>query len=193
MTMPDRLLDAAERVVRRDGVAALTLDAVSREAHVSKGGLLYHYRSKEALVRAMVARLVASFERARERALTDAPAGAGRWTQAYVQATIAPDRPSDEVARETDVASSLVAALGADPDLLIPVRAHYAVWQARLESDGLDPAHATLARLAADGLWFADLFGLAPPHGPLRERVREALVALIGGASTAGEAPGEAD
>ena len=40
-----RLLDAAVAVVRRDGAQALTLDAVAAEAGVSKGGLLYHFRS----------------------------------------------------------------------------------------------------------------------------------------------------
>ena len=30
---------------------------------------------------------------------------------------------------------------------------------------------ATVARLAADGLWLADLLGMAPPEGELRDRV----------------------
>ena len=47
---PTRILDAAEAIVRRAGVAALTLEAAAREAGVSKGGLLYHYGSKEALL-----------------------------------------------------------------------------------------------------------------------------------------------
>ena len=52
----DQLLDAAERVVRRDGVARLTLDAVAAEAGTSKGGLLYHFASRDALITAMVGR-----------------------------------------------------------------------------------------------------------------------------------------
>ena len=39
----------------------------------------------------------------------------------------------------------------------------------------MDPALATVIRLALDGLWMADLFGLAPPQGALRERVFIAL------------------
>jgi hypothetical protein len=42
----DRILDAAERVVLRDGVTHLTLDAVAAETGISKGGLLYHFPSK---------------------------------------------------------------------------------------------------------------------------------------------------
>ncbi len=40
------LLDAAERVVLRDGAGQLTMDAVAAEAGVSKGGVLYAFPSK---------------------------------------------------------------------------------------------------------------------------------------------------
>ncbi|HZB75928.1 MAG TPA: TetR family transcriptional regulator, partial [Solirubrobacteraceae bacterium] len=46
MARPSRreaLLDAAIRVIRRDGAQKLTLDAVAAEAGVSKGGILYHF------------------------------------------------------------------------------------------------------------------------------------------------------
>ncbi|MFN7952361.1 MAG: helix-turn-helix domain-containing protein [bacterium] len=41
---------AARAVLLRDGVAGLTLEAVAREAGVTKQGLLYHFASKEELV-----------------------------------------------------------------------------------------------------------------------------------------------
>ena len=53
----DELLDAAEEVLCDQGSAALTLAAVADRAGVSKGGLLYHYGSKEALIKGMVERL----------------------------------------------------------------------------------------------------------------------------------------
>jgi hypothetical protein len=49
---------------------------------------------------------------------------------------------------------------------------------ARLAAGSDDPARATLARLAADGLWLADLLGLAPPTGDLREQVIERMLDL---------------
>jgi AcrR family transcriptional regulator len=52
----ERLLDAAERVVVESGATHLTLDAVAKSAGVSKGGLLYHFPSKEALLQGMVTR-----------------------------------------------------------------------------------------------------------------------------------------
>ncbi|MDO8275460.1 MAG: TetR/AcrR family transcriptional regulator, partial [Serpentinimonas sp.] len=40
------LLEATNTVILRDGIAHLTLEAVAKEAGVSKGGLLYHFPSK---------------------------------------------------------------------------------------------------------------------------------------------------
>jgi hypothetical protein len=37
---------------------------------------------------------------------------------------------------------------------------------------------ATVARLAADGLWLADLLGMGPPEGELRARVLARLLEL---------------
>ncbi len=53
----DRLLDAAEKVVARDGVNNLTLNTVAAEAGVSKGGLLYHFPHRRSLVDATMQRL----------------------------------------------------------------------------------------------------------------------------------------
>jgi hypothetical protein len=50
-----------------------------------------------------------------------------------------------------------------------------------VEHDGLPPDTATLIRLAAEGLWFAELFGLAPPSGPDRQRLVDRLLALTNG------------
>src|SRR5262249_25783308 len=73
-----RLLAAAAGVVRREGARGLTLDAVAREAGVSKGGLLYHFPTKRELVRGLVADWMDGFEAEVER---DAePEGAGGWT-----------------------------------------------------------------------------------------------------------------
>lgn len=58
----DSVLDAAEKVIARDGAGGLTLEAVAREAGVSKGGLQYCYRSKDSLIEAMVHRVMTAHE-----------------------------------------------------------------------------------------------------------------------------------
>ena len=57
------MLDAAERVVMREGAGRLTIDAVAAEAGVSKGGVLYAFPTKDALIDAMFARVFAAADR----------------------------------------------------------------------------------------------------------------------------------
>ena len=59
----EKLLEAAERITVREGVSRMALDAVSREAGVSKGGLFYHFPSKDALIASMIERFIERFER----------------------------------------------------------------------------------------------------------------------------------
>ena len=157
----DRLLDAASVVVRRDGAQALTLDAVAAEAEVSKGGLLYHFKSKRELVEGMVERWLTEFER-------DIEAADPAFVRGYVRASDPAGMQMDEL--------GMLAALIADPSLLLAVRRQYGIWQDRVEREGRDPVDATVARLAADGLWLAELFGMGPPTGELRERVVQRLL-----------------
>jgi AcrR family transcriptional regulator len=159
----DRLLDAAGHVVRRDGAQALTLDAVAAEAEVSKGGLLYHFKSKRELVEGMVDRWLTEFQR-------DIDEADPAFVRGYVRASDPAGMQVDEL--------GMLAALIADPSLLLTVRRQYGIWQDRVEREGRDPVDATVARLAADGLWLAELLGMGPPTGALREQVLQRLLDL---------------
>ena len=163
-----RLLAAAERLVLRDGGASLTIEAVAREAGVSKGGLLYHFPSKRALLSGMVEHMaIDRFEKDLESRRGGRPEVPGGWVRAYVEATFEPD---DEE-RNLAMRSGLLAAAANDPSLLAPLRERYGAFQEQAENDGIEPAVATVARLAADGLWFLELLDLPAVSGELRERV----------------------
>jgi AcrR family transcriptional regulator len=173
-----RILCAAEDLVIRDGVARLTLESAAHEAGVSKGGVLYHFPSRNALVTAMIERFVESFDADLERygATGGKP---GDFLAAYLEATVAPAAEPDDV-RARRLGAALLAGITADPELLAPLRERFAGWQAAALTDGLDPAVATVVRLAVDGLWLADLFELAPVTGELREAVAAQLRELAG-------------
>jgi AcrR family transcriptional regulator len=170
-----RILDAAEEVVLRDGVARLTLDAAAAEAGLSKGGILYHFPTRDALVAGMVAKIIEEFDRDIEHRLAD-DAGPGSFTRAYIGATMEPSAPRPD--REDRLGAALIAAAAAQPELLVPLQEAADRWQDRLEHDGLDPTMATVLRLACDGLWMCDLFGLAAPTADRRRAVAEALDGL---------------
>ena len=169
-----RIVDAAEQVVLRDGVGHLTLEAAAAQAGLSKGGVLYHFPTRDALVAAMVTRIIEQFEEDIASHLpepdTDAAAAPGAYARAYVRATLGPTAPGDE-----RLGAALLAAAAAEPALLVPLQQAAEGWQARLVADGLDPVLATVIRLACDGLWMCDLFGLAAPQGAFRSEVGVAI------------------
>jgi AcrR family transcriptional regulator len=170
-----RILDAAEEVVLRDGVARLTLDAAAAEAGLSKGGVLYHFPTRDSLVAGMVTKIIEEFDRDIERRLED-DGGPGSFTRAYIGATMEPSAPRPD--REDRLGAALIAAAAAEPDLLVPLQRAADRWQDRLEHDGLDRTMATVLRLACDGLWMCDLFGLAPPTSDRRAAIGLALGVL---------------
>ncbi|MFC5481728.1 TetR/AcrR family transcriptional regulator [Microvirga aerilata] len=77
----DRILDAAEELVCTRGIAGFTLDGVARAAGVSKGGLLYHFRSKDSLISGMQRRMASRLA----ETLREAKAGSVPVLQAFVR------------------------------------------------------------------------------------------------------------
>lgn len=165
------LLDAAVRVIDHDNLQGFTLDAVAREAGVSKGGLFYHFESKQALVRGMLEAAMTAFERRVDELHEDIPGG---YAKAFVLATIEAATSSQHLRTTT----ALCAALVGHPELLEPYAERSQQWQARLEQDDISPAKATLARLAADGLFYANLFGAGGVFAPRQEAVMALLIDL---------------
>jgi len=178
-----RILTAAEEVVLRDGVGHLTLDAAAAQAGLSKGGVLYHFPSRDALVAGMVDKIIDDFETdiARHLPVVGSPESGtpGSFARAYVRATVEPADPDAPGAcRQDRLGAALIAAAAAEPELLVPLQEAAGRWQARMVADGLDPVLATVLRLACDGLWMCDLFGLAPPSGSRRKAVGAALLSM---------------
>ena len=103
-----RILDAAETLVRAQGVSGLTLDAAAALAKVSKGGLLYHFASKEALLNALLKRLAAFIAEDFEAGVADQPEGPGRVARAMI--TWALGLPENEVNERCDRAAAVFLA-----------------------------------------------------------------------------------
>lgn len=180
----ERVLEAAERVLLERGIAALTLDAVAAAAGMSKGGLIYHFPGKNALVAGMVERVVERFE-ARMAAYRAAHPGPGSWTRAYLAASLPPAGTAD--GQEADREAALLAALGHAPELVAPYAARQEAWARAQQEDGTDPVTAAVVRLAADGLWMNEAFGITPLAPEAREEAVRRLYEMT--RSTPGRTP----
>ena len=149
------IFEAASNLISRDGVATFTLEAVAREAGISKGGLLYHFATKRKLIEGLIESQLDKFDSQVEAERQAQPPGAGQWLRAYVKVSArAPKRPG--------YSTGLIAILATEPDLFEILRVRYTRWQESLDKDGLDPAIATLARMAMDGVRFWRIIGVAP-------------------------------
>lgn len=186
----DRILDALEEILVRDGTDKATLDAVAARAGVSKGGLLYHFPSKDAMMAAMVRRLGERAERKRVQA-ADAGTSLAEW---YLSPLATPSSSAGtagsagSAGTDTDPDDALEIALfrstlaafrstdgapGAVQDAVVEMMGMY---DRVLQDEFDDPVHAEIVRLVGDGLYLAALVGLPGPDPDLHRRVVERLL-----------------
>jgi AcrR family transcriptional regulator len=175
----DKLLDAAQAVVARQGIASLTLDAVAAEAGVSKGGLLYHFPSKDRLVEALVARTAENWRASYTDAYQRTPEGPGRMARALLSHCLSDAQGWTDQLRQSS--SAVFAALAQNPTLIEPMRAVYSDLHRRLAEDGLPAGVGETVAAALDGLWLDWVLGLAPVNQEVVVRVRRALEDMLGG------------
>lgn len=143
-----QILDAVERVVARDGV--LTVDAVAKEAGVSKATVLYEHASKRDLVAALVARRIKA-----DNAFNAGCAAtfAGQ-PDAVLRGRIEAARLSPPVERGNPAVLSLVAALMQNGALRDEFRRNQNALGQVLLSGATHPRATRLAWLALEGLKF---------------------------------------
>lgn len=173
------LLDQAARLAVEEGLAAVTVQAVSDAAGVTKGGFIHHFPSKQALIDAVFEELLDTLSDDLDRRLAADPQPYGSFTRAYVEsvfelglgATGGPWAP-------------LSISMLTDPRL----RALWAEWfEARLSrhqaTDG--DLRLSIVRLAADGIWLADLAKMTlPDPAQLRLQLLQATQPLSSAAES---------
>ena len=167
------ILVAANQIVIEQGVEHMTLEQVAAQAGISKGGLLYHFPSKEALIKGMITFYLERFTEDFDQAASQQGDAAGRWNRSYLSTTFADNQ------RVPRMSSGLLAAAATNPGLLAPLQEKFREWVALLEKDGVDPTTAAIIHLVADGLWLVELFGLSAPDEEMKSKVLQAMDELI--------------
>ena len=173
----DLLLDAAEAVIVRDGIASLTLDAVAAEAKVSKGGLLHHFPSKDRLVEALVTRTASNIRAHNDEAYQCATEGPGRMARGLLAANLR-DLHEWCVTCQRGSAATF-SALAHNPQLLAPMREAYAELHRRVAEDDLPEGVGDVVVAAIDGLWLNWVLGLVQVDQDMIVRVRKALEKIL--------------
>ena len=170
----ERILEAAERVVGDVGAARLTLDSVAQAAGVSKGGLLYHFPSKEVLLCALAKRYVETMSECVEQAKTDLGETGGRDLKACIVG-ILEQQPR---AKMRGMGAALLAAAANDLTLLEVIRERIAQYMQQIESSNVDFARAAIVTLAIDGLMMRESLRISSFTDEQRERVVQQLLQI---------------
>ena len=153
----DRILHAYEELLINEGPRGATMDAVIALAGVSKGGLLYHFKNKEAMASALIARLeeLAAVDL---KAMSEDPEGPSRY---LVRESVYEDSPLDRaligVAR---------LAQASDQEASAVLERIHCTWMELILQEVGHPAIARAIVLLGDGLYYNE--GL--PGGWPREK-----------------------
>lgn len=168
------LFEACSRILRRKGLTNLTLGAVSKEAGLSKGGLLYHFPTKESLIEGLFEYHNEQFDSRMKVLAEEEKEETGSWLRAYVKASMEQITDPDSI----NLYASLYAAgeeYGGAHQIL---QRKFSDWQQQIEANLPDPTWATLLRFAVDGLWFAEMHNYAPPEQGRRQKIVDLITSL---------------
>jgi AcrR family transcriptional regulator len=150
-------LEAAIAIIARDGPGRLTLDAIARESGLSKGGVMHQFRTKEAVLKALLERQMAHFEEFSIRYMAKVSGTSANPNLATQLATI-----REAATSPNSAALALVAAMVENPRLMALPREREMERMAAIREEAADPDLAMLRWAGAMGLLLSALFGMSP-------------------------------
>ena len=165
------IIQAALSVIARDGANKLTIDAIAKEAEISKGGVLHHFRTKQAVLVALLDNQRVHFGHFAREFLE----GEGKYSSEPALAM------QISVLREASkqphsVALAILGAISEQPSLVEGVKRTDADHVAAIRNEAADPDLAILRWTAARGLLWTSLFNMCPLSEQERQRCFDLLL-----------------
>jgi len=169
-----KLLDAATTIIMDHGVHQLTLEEVASIAGVSKGGLLYHYPSKEALLTAIVERLQTEQNDLYEALQREGYGPVEAFVRLFDETKLHPERSPIQIDVEKMIAFLTLFAVD---------QAYAERWKQDLDTffeqfyQSSDPVETMIIRYALEGMMLSEHFGVGVPPLELKQDVIHRLLA----------------
>ena len=181
------ICEAAVRVAARDGFAAMSLDSVAKEAGVSKGGLIYHFRNKEELVHGTMEHFAASGRQMLLERLAADPTPHMRWGRGFVSCLF-PSKSEQASLPEGMTAQTMLQFMVAMMSMASDRRLDASpltemgreIRDRLLEEEGDQGLEQLLIWLSIDGLLVWQVLGLIEADDPLFERIGDQLRERVG-------------
>lgn len=178
INLKDKILQAACKLIEEQGMTHFTLENIAQRAHVSKGGLLYHFPSKEILVQAMVEIFLKELKSSLRKDFllssqeNDRTIQSINWLKNYIHICF------NQKIYLNQYKYAILAALTMDPKFLLPVRKF--INESQEEMLSLDfSTIATMIRLTCEGLWLSELFGFQMVDDRTRINIKQKLLDLL--------------
>ena len=166
----EELINSAIQLLQVDGVNALTLDAVAKNANTSKGGLLYHFPNKQALIEGIVQDIYEKFSE--EFFILVEKETKNRYTKAYITLCF------DDLSKHSDLyVGSMVVPFLENKN----VQEVYQNILNHLKQDDLDDTAVDLIRLTIDGVYYNKFSTLAPLTAAEMQAIKQRLYRLAEG------------
>lgn len=167
----DAAIQAALKIVARDGPTRLTIDAIARESGISKGGILHHFRTKNDVVKALMEHEREYYREFRRKHLAEI---AIEQTEPHLATEIEISRTL--LTDPNSAAFAIMGTLSEEPGFLDDVRKQTAEHIELMRGEAPDPDLALLRWAAARGLALMSLFRFNPLSEEDMDRLFERLL-----------------
>lgn len=174
-----KVFAAMQRVIARQGVPHLTLEAVAAEAGISKGGLLYHFPSKDSLWQGLLEDFHTNFARNcwNEFQNDPEPNRAGRIHRAWIRST------KTDPMREFNADISDVLAIVSNVQFCRPMQSFWGEWEKILAQDGIPCEDSLIISLTIGGMKMHRIVN-HPLSDEMRDQLFMRLLELASGKET---------
>jgi AcrR family transcriptional regulator len=173
----DKILDATERVILRDGPNDVSVDAVLAESGMSKGGFFHHFPNKAALLGGLLERLSRAVATTAAASTRGDPQPHGRALRAQI--AVAFDLPPAERERTRALVLALLAGVMESQDVAARARKANRQALAIASGEGVSRGAALCVQLALDGYFLGETFKTIRLDRDDREALRATLHALV--------------
>ncbi|WP_136683042.1 TetR/AcrR family transcriptional regulator [Falsirhodobacter xinxiangensis] len=169
-------MEAIESVVRQSGIAGLSIDAVAKEAGISKSSVVYDFQNKNQLLAAFIKSRIDEKRANIARAAEAREGEPNAWLRALLDCSCTP--PSEE-----DMATAMVisAGTGTNDVCRTLMREAFNEDVCRILSQSDDPRSARLSWLALNGLLSMEYFGFHTFSEAERQQILTDIAWLMSG------------
>ena len=153
-----QFLDAAREIATRRGAGQVTIEAVAQAVGATKGGVLYNFPTKAALIEALIADICAEWERNADARIAELEGQPAAVLRGYLRGLLQTE------ALEPAYREALLVALAEDPSLMAPIRDSYARYRKAIEEEARREGRTLEATrmlwMAGEGVLLLQLIGV---------------------------------